>query len=177
MVVALGGTLVVVSATNWYSWKKRDGRLDGALGWFPFVLSNVGIGIMTGFVGPLLFIPMVTLLNSMIYAAQSDFRLRPSFFLVTIAPVLVPFALQQLGVLAPWYAFEGGELRILAHMVAFRPAPTSLFFVMSACVMCLAPLAMVHRLKAALDASERRLFLGAWHLRQLLPKDALSKRS
>jgi serine/threonine-protein kinase len=85
-------------------------------------------------------------------------------------PILLPLALERLGVLAPIYEFSGNTLSIHGQFAAFPELATTGYFLL----ITLAPIAAVcvylARIRERADAAERRLRLMAWQLRQIVPK-------
>jgi serine/threonine-protein kinase len=158
-------------ASSFYVWKKRDGKLDGWVGLLPFVFGCIGISFFGGVFGPLFVVPTFTLVNATLYAGQADFRVRAPILALTAAPIVVPFLLELAGIVPPSIAFVNDEIHILPRMLHLREAPMLVFLLGTGVFFTTMPLFLVARARAAIRESERRLFLHAWHLRRLVPKE------
>ncbi|MBW2522797.1 MAG: protein kinase [Deltaproteobacteria bacterium] len=112
------------------------------------------------------------------FAAPTAVALRATstqraFMMVTGAlAVVVPFALQQLGLIPPSYAFEGGVITILPLAMEFPPVPSQLFLVGASLVIIVAPLYVIGSAIDRLVRAERHLFGQAYNLRELMPAAA-----
>ena len=61
-------------------------------------------------------------------------------------------------------------------MASFPYWPTSLVLLVSSVLLVLTPAVLVGRMRDALSAAERRLFMHSWHLRQLAPDEGQRER-
>jgi len=122
---------------------------------------------------PLVLVPplAITYAAGMILAART--RTWPVIEAVmACAIVVVPVALALSGIAPPFFAVEGGRMLILPVMIGL---PATVTLVMSATTLVLivaSVFAWSVYLRTALSKAERRLYLYAWHFRQLLTRGA-----
>jgi len=80
-----------------------------------------------------------------------------------------PFALEWLGLVRAPYLFEPGRLVIPERAIALPRAATFAVMLYSSVSFALLISMVVGRVRDSLRASEKKLFLQAWYLRQLFP--------
>jgi eukaryotic-like serine/threonine-protein kinase len=85
------------------------------------------------------------------------------------AAVAIPFLVEILGLVPPAFAFSGGDVTLFGRVVRFTQDTTIPLLLYSSVGTVVAPVAVFSIVRDALSTAERRLFLQAWHLRQLLP--------
>ncbi len=88
--------------------------------------------------------------------------------------IVVPLALQWVGVLPQTYAIRDGQLVIMPWAVEFSHASTLVFLLLASLASVLIPIIVVGRSVDTLAIAERRFFIQAWNLRQLVPDEAKS---
>jgi serine/threonine-protein kinase len=86
--------------------------------------------------------------------------------------VLVPFGLELLGALPRAYAFREGLMAVLPRATELPALQTTLCLALVSVAMIIVPCLAVGRLRDRLNVAERRLYLQAWHLSQLVPSAA-----
>jgi len=133
------------------------------------VASNVGCAITATFFGPLFFMPAAVAINTNAFVAHAPREHRAFVVAVGVACVVVPFALQALGVVAPSYVFGPGGMTIAPGAVELRAGPTTLFLALNAVAMVLLSSLSVVQIRDALGDAERRLMVHTWHMRGLAP--------
>jgi len=120
-------------------------------------------------VGPFIIAPTLVTTTLMAYAAHPGFgRLR---ILATIlgAGVGVPWLLEIVGVLAPTYRFEHGELVIFSPNIEFSAVPVQVAFVVLLVALSTVVALLTRVLAQRQREAAQRLEVQAWHLRQILP--------
>ncbi len=86
--------------------------------------------------------------------------------------ILVPLALQLLGVLPSSYAFVDGTMQVRSWLVDIHEVPVLVFLALSGVLLVVTPSLALIRYVRALDESRQRLHLSTWHMQQLLPQVA-----
>ena len=107
---------------------------------------------------------------------QSDRRERKVLMALGALAMIVPFALELSGIVPRSFTFEGGALVLHPRALFLPPLGTTLALVYTSVTFCVLQPVLLGGLRDALSAAERKLFLHAWHLRQLAP-DAGAGRS
>ncbi|WP_234022711.1 serine/threonine protein kinase [Sorangium cellulosum] len=135
------------------------------------VLSFLCIG--RGF-GPLLFMPMLLVIftygNSLTYRTAYRVAIVVTGCLALLAAVWAEYA----GLLPRSYEFSEGAMIILPQAVEHSKIPTMTALTLTTLFMLVVPAFMMGQHQQALRDAERRAFLQAWQLRQLLPERAQS---
>jgi|GEM_PF-5171110 uncharacterized membrane protein YqjE len=86
---------------------------------------------------------------------------------LTSLTMVVPLALQGLGLIEPFYVFEQGRLVVMPHALHFDPTATLVMLTLAGVgTMWLAAVSMMSARKALEDA-QRQLALQRWTLAQL----------
>jgi hypothetical protein len=141
-------------------------------------LSNLAFAATTTFYGPLLLVPAMVVANTTAFTINLRGRWRRWLAMATgSAVILVPLALEALGVIAPTYTFEGGDaLTVHARAIPLDSAPTLAFLTLTSVAPIFMSGTLVGALRGALAAAEERLHLYAWHLREIVPDTASGAR-
>jgi serine/threonine-protein kinase len=133
------------------------------------VLAFMGIG--RGF-GPLLFMPMLLV----IFTYGNSFTYRAAYRVAVVVTgcvaVLVATWIEYAGVLPRSYEFRDGAMIIHPQAVMHSELPTMVALTLTTLFMLVVPAFMMGQHQHALRDAERRAFLQAWQLRQLLPERA-----
>src|SRR6185503_299359 len=87
-----------------------------------------------------------------------------------VAGLVLPHALEALGVLARSYEFQAGAITIHPQMLALPALPTQLLLLLAGTVAVLCGALYVSYLRAALERAERRFQIQHWQLQQILPR-------
>jgi hypothetical protein len=120
-------------------------------------------------VGPFVLEPQAHAVPTLWSALQArEARERRAVIAMGVAATAAPFALELLGVLPPAYAFERGNLTLLARAVRLAPHTTVPMLLYVSVMFVALPAVFLGRVRDALSAAERKLFLQAWHLRELV---------
>ncbi|WP_438014536.1 serine/threonine-protein kinase [Sorangium sp. So ce315] len=135
------------------------------------VLSFLCIG--RGF-GPLLFMPMLLVIctygNSFTYRTAYRVAVTATGCAAMLAAAWIEFS----GILPRSYEFTDGAMVILPQAVEHSRIPTMTALTLTTLFMLVVPAFMMGQHQHALRDAERRAFLQAWQLRQLLPERAQS---
>jgi serine/threonine-protein kinase len=150
-------------------------------GRMPFVmilLSNLAVAFSAGLFGPFLLTPALAAVNALCFVIGADRMRRTHAITLGIASFLVPLALEQAGIVPHSFVFRGGDLVLLPRVMRFAsPVALTAFLVVSHATLLVAAALFLARFKDTLDAVEQRLYMHAWHLRQLAPAGARSTLS
>ncbi|HEU4404157.1 MAG TPA: serine/threonine-protein kinase [Polyangiaceae bacterium] len=135
-------------------------------------LSSVAAASVGAIFGPFLIAPGMAATNTMFFAASAERPARRVVLLLGALVVLAPFLLEALGVVPPSFAFRGGALEVLPRAAMFPPLATTASLLLISVAMVVIPGLAMGRLHDKLSAAERRSYLQAWNLRQLVPSAA-----
>ncbi len=159
--------MAVASVANLLWWKAGGARPDHWLGRAALVLSGSAIASLSYLFGPFVLVPMLSLINSMLFGIQTDFRMKRFLVAMTPLPVILPVVLDWLGLVPLGWSFHGDHITIAARAIRFHPVWSMAFLIVSGVGPITITVAIAGRLREALAKSERRLFLHSWNLRQL----------
>jgi serine/threonine-protein kinase len=135
-------------------------------------LTAAVIALTSALFGPFVLVPGAACAAAIMFVIHCSRAERPWLIGVWTVAVALPFGVELLGVVPPAYSFRPGEVVLHARAIDLPEGPilaalayTSVSFLLLACV-------FVGRLCDRQRAAERRLFVQAWHLRQLFPAEA-----
>jgi serine/threonine protein kinase len=134
--------------------------------------SSIAIALMSSLCGPFVLVPGIAATNTMYFAMNAEKRHRPFVMLVGVIAVAAPFVLELLGVVPASLAFDARGFVLVERATHFPALWTTVSLLILSVSTVLVPAIMVGRMRDALAAAEQRLFLQAWHLRQMLPARA-----
>jgi serine/threonine-protein kinase len=165
-VIAMNGVGAAIVAQR----KTHDVRVGLAL----LVTSSIVIALTAVVFGPFVMVPGLAATNAMFFAMNAEKRHRPLAALLSVVAVVVPFALEAMGIAPPSYAFEPAFV-VFERATHFPTVPTivTLLFVSIATIVI--PASLAGRMRDALNDAEERVFFQAFHLRQMLPASARQK--
>jgi serine/threonine-protein kinase len=169
--------VLLCGASAW--WMARKALVGVRQGLALLILSSVTIGLMSSVFGPFILIPGLAATNTMFFAMAADRSARRVILAMGVISIALPFILEMTGVVPRAYDLDGGQFLVLPRATGFPALQTMLFLFVTSVAMVLIPGVMMGRMRDALTAAERRMFLQAWHLRQLVPsgtQEALSVR-
>jgi serine/threonine-protein kinase len=123
--------------------------------------------------GPFVVVPQAASVATLWITLHSQTRReRWSVVVMGMLSVAIPFLVEATGLFPPAYTFTDGNLTLMARALHFGPHTTvPMLFYVGVTFVAL-PAFLLGRVRAALSAAERQLFVQAWHLRQLLPAKA-----
>jgi eukaryotic-like serine/threonine-protein kinase len=136
------------------------------------IVSNLAIASSAWAFGPFMLVPALAAVNALAFIVAADRSRRgPAIFLGCVA-ILLPLMLEWTGVNLPSYAFDRGQLVVLPRALEFPEKPTLVFLLVTNVALLVTAALFVGRFKDALTATENRLYLQTWHLRQMVPGEA-----
>jgi serine/threonine-protein kinase len=169
---SLTATAVTAAAMGYAFWMYRRGRTSESNGIALLVLSSASISLLSPILGPFVIVPGLVATNTVFFALHANRRGRQFIGLVGVLAMLVPAALELLHIVPPSYAFANGSVTILPRMTDLAPHQTMLVMLVTSIALVITPAFVAGRMHDALAEAERRLFLHAWQLRQLVPEQA-----
>jgi serine/threonine-protein kinase len=132
-------------------------------------LSGTIVALSSTWLGPFVLTPIAACATAVMFVIHGSRRERPWFLAVWTAAALAPFAVELAGTFPPAASFVNGDLVLHARSISLPFGPTmaalaytSVSFIVLLCL-------FVGKLRDAQRAAERKLFVQAWHLRQLFP--------
>ena len=161
---------LAASAMSYYAYKNPDPR--GQTRYSLLLVSNMAIASSAWYSGPFMLVPALAAVNALgLIVAADRSRRGPAIFLGCCA-ILLPLVLEWTGVNVPSYAFEQGRFVVLPRALEFPEKPTLVFMLVTNVALLVTAALFVGRFKDALTATENRLYMQTWHLRQLVPGEA-----
>ena len=178
VLAAVLGTLLAA----WFAWRRaHDESAAVTLG--ALVASNVAAVLTASAFGPFLVLPgflacvvvaftVATLPRAAKLGEPRDFR--TVALALAVVSLVLPLALELLGVLPPSIAFRDGAILILPRALAFPPRPTLAILVVANAILVVVPALIVIRVRDYATDVERRAFEAVSRFRQLLPRQTRS---
>jgi len=132
--------------------------------------SALALGAGSRMFGPLMFVPAVLSTTTLSFAITEKATRRYAWTAICAMAVVVPYALEALGVLSPSYAIRDGVLLVFPHMHGF-PAQATLPYLLMVTLFSIAVPAIIYGgfLRGRLNEAERAMLLQKWHFERLLP--------
>jgi hypothetical protein len=150
----------------------RHPRSDGKPDLITTVAGVTAVGFTSALFGPYVIVPSMAAMGAMLLHLAPDGSRRVTIVVLNCLAIVVPAALQWLGVVPSSYAFEHGVLSIQPVMLSFPAVPTHVFLLVSNVALVITGCAMVARFRDTLTSAEERMHVLAWQLRQLVPDEA-----
>ena len=171
----IGTALMAASAIlGWWSWRHE---MDRRIAFLVYVVGSISIMFSGKLMGWSILVPGIAATHTLGFFIFGSRRMRIPALVLGTMTVIIPFALHSLGWVTPAYVFEGGVMRVVPRMANFPPGLTLMFLLVANLTMIVAPAAVMSRFRDALSAAEKRIFLHAYNLRQLVPDQARSAAS
>jgi eukaryotic-like serine/threonine-protein kinase len=136
------------------------------------ILTCAVTAVLSRIFGPLMFIPTIAVANATGYAMGASKWMRPLVIICGCASFLGPLALEWTHVIAPSYVFLNGGIATTSALGPFPATPAIAMLTLSAVAAMIIISWYMFRMTDALNASEEKLQIYAWHLGQLLPENA-----
>jgi serine/threonine-protein kinase len=173
--LVMTGLLAAMTAETFFSARAKRPRA-----WSLHLLMylNAAFLVVLGLlVSPLVLVPAAAAFTSAAFLMH--YHLRPRW-LITLLGVLVvigPLALEWLGVLAPSYRFENGNLVLMSRAINLETSPTVLVLTATSTLLIITTSVFVNKLRNHQLDAERKLLLQAWHLKKALPTSSSKPKS
>jgi serine/threonine protein kinase len=134
-----------------------------------FGIHTLTVTATSGLFGPFLLVPALATVVVIALMNNPDRSRRWAVLSVGCVGLLLPLLLEWLGVLPPSYSLHDGVLTILPRWIELSPRGTIPALLVGNLVILLCAAAVMAKFRDGLTAAERRLYVQAWQLRQLLP--------
>jgi serine/threonine-protein kinase len=175
-VQALTALAFIALASGYAYYMYRRGRTGAWHGLSLLALSSIAVSLLSTLLGPFVLVPGLASTNTVFFSLHADRRARWIISAFGALTMLVPAALELLHVVPPSYVFANGSVTILPRMTDLPAQQTLWVMVATSVALVITPTFVAGRVHDALAAAERRLFMQAWQLRQLVPDEALPAR-
>lgn len=169
LLVLFAAATLTTAVSVWVTRQRRP-PTGGVLA--AMVLSNVTFAATAFFYGPFVLLPPIIVANTTAFAIHLDRGHRWLAVALGCAVVLVPTLLEILAIVEPSYAFRGDTLVISARALELSPVPTTAFLTLASVAAVITGSVVVGGVRNALREAEERLYLYAWHLREIVPEAA-----
>jgi serine/threonine-protein kinase len=172
--VALGLYAVVSAATAAIGFFSARGLVSPSYRLFANVIcGTLAIGFMSTMFGPLFLIPGLAAMSTMAASFNTPTRgARALVISIGVLAVVVPLALEQVGLLPPSYEFRDGYMLVLPRMHFFSPGATLLFLCYVGLGHIVSISVLMGRLNEARLAAIEKAHKQTWQLKQLVSDDA-----
>jgi len=152
---------------------RRQAAPSDAAGAVVLAISTATIALASIHVGPFILVPGWAAQNTLVFAMHaSKGGRRTAVILLGTLAILVPLALELLGVVPSSFAFADGRLTITSRVAELAFTPTVVLLTTLSVALAVIPSLIVARAHDAAEEAKERLAAHLWHLRQLVPADA-----
>jgi serine/threonine-protein kinase len=167
-----GKTALWMLAAALMYWSSRRPKSSGWVLPVTFLIVAIATAGVYPMFGPLILVPTIAAAITTGNVVAAPRSMRPWLTALGCATILVPLALELLGIVPSGYLFENGTMIVLPRELELRKWSSLVFLTVTAIGLVLTSALFVWRLRNALDAAEERLVVQSWQLRQLVPKAA-----
>jgi serine/threonine-protein kinase len=136
------------------------------------LLSSFALGGTSRMFGPFVAVPVVAALNTMSFTFKPDRVWRVTTIAIGTLAILVPAALEALGVVSPSYVFQGGTMSIVPHVLNLPQVPTLIILAVSSALSVVVSTFYVGSVRDQLSNTELELQRYIWQIKHLVPEDA-----
>jgi serine/threonine-protein kinase len=172
-VVVFFALMAVTSGLSMIVARSREPKL--ALIGAAVVTTAIAFGFATRFASPLVLVPSAVAINATGYAVFLRGRYRALVALASCASFMVPLALELAGVISPTFVFEGGRLVILPMALDLPATPSLVLFAVSSVMAVFLGAVIMGHVRDRLADAESRVFMYAWHLREMVPAEVRAR--
>lgn len=167
-VVAALAPLALFTAAHIRWITKRPGLSLPSL-YFNVALNAVIIGLVVRTSSPFFFAPTLVAITLMAYMAHPRFGRASVVAILLSSGILVPWVLEEVGVLSPTYHFVNGGLVLQSPVLAFAAAPIQVASIGALAAACIVVIALSRNIAARQRNAAKRLETAAWQIRDLVP--------
>jgi len=169
--IFLDALWLAAAALSFHASRHPQGRTPFSI----ILVSNLAIACSASLFGPFILAPALAAANTLAFVVVADKQRRIPAILLGCAAFIGPLALEWLGLEPRSMVFRGGNIVLLPRLLSFAsPAATVLFLIVGHVALLVTAAIFVARFKDMLVATEERLYMHTWHLRQFVPGDAQS---
>ncbi len=167
--------LLANAAVSFLATRARDGERAILT---VLVVSSLCIASFSFLLGPLVLVPGFAATNAMMFALAAGPRVRNVAIALSIASFALPMGASAIGLDAAYYTSTALDSITITSPMSQLPLTGTLLFMLGAlAALIVTPTVLAGRLHDRLADAERRVFLQAFHLRQLLPRGDEAERS
>ena len=136
-------------------------------------VSNLAIACSASLFGPFILAPALAAANTLAFVVVADKTRRVPAIVMGCLAFVGPLVCESIGLEPRSMAFQKGTIVLLPRLLSFDSPGASIAFLVVGNVALLVTAAIfVARFKDMLVATEERLYMHTWHLRQFVPGDA-----
>jgi serine/threonine-protein kinase len=134
--------------------------------------SSLAVVMTTPVFGPLVLPPILGAINTISFLLNAPRRWQAYTFVIGVLSAVAPLWLDRLGVWPAMLSIRGDTLTVVPWAVHFPSAATTIVISVILCGCVAAGGIFMLYVRDRREHAELRLRLVAWHLRQLVPKEA-----
>ncbi len=157
------------AATVMHALGARSRTSDASIRWPVLIATNGAVALSSWLVGALWFTPLLSVTNVMGLVLTSGRARRGWAIGLGCASVLVPLALELMGVTRPSYEFHDGRITVSSQLLHLARVPTLLAMGVVAVGGVLGAGLISAWFRDELTEAERAVLLNSWQLRQAVP--------
>jgi len=132
-------------------------------------LLGTTLALTSRWLGPFVLVPVATCAIAILFASRCKREERLRLMLIWGLAVLAPFGVELLHLSPPAYTFKAGEIILHARALDLPESLTLTALAYTSLTFMVLPMILVGKLRDRQRDGDRRLFVQAWHLRQLFP--------
>jgi serine/threonine-protein kinase len=133
------------------------------------ILLGATLAITSAWLGPFVLVPVGTCGIAVLFGSRASPKERPWLVLIWSLAALLPFGVELLHIFPPAYTFEAGNVVLHPRVLNLPAGPTMFALAYTSLTFQLLPMLFLGQLRDKQRDGDRRLFVQAWHLRQLFP--------
>ncbi len=133
------------------------------------VVIAATLAMTSCWLGPFILVPLSCSAVALIFGSRCKASERPWIILIWALAILLPFGVELLHVFPPAYTFADGQLVLHPRVLDLPERPTLVALAYTSVTFMLLPMMLIGQLRDRQQRGDRRLFVQAWHLRQLFP--------
>ncbi|MBP9084562.1 MAG: serine/threonine protein kinase [Kofleriaceae bacterium] len=167
VVAALAPLAVLTAGHIW--WITRTPGLTSSSLYLNVAFNALLIAFVVRVSSPFFFAPTLVAITLMAYMAHPRFGRAPVVAALLSSGVLVPWLLEELGVLSPTYRFVNGGMELHSPVVYFSALPMHVASVAALVAASVVIIALSRNIAARQRHAAERLETAAWQIRDLVP--------
>ncbi len=167
IVVALAPLAVLTAVHIWWITRKPGLTLSSL--YVNVALNALLIALIVRVSSPFCFAPTLVAITLMAYMAHPRFGRASVVAALLSCGVLVPWLLEEIGVLSPTYRFVNGGLELQSSALNFSALPMQVASLGALGSACIVVIALSRNIAARQRHAAERLETAAWQIRDLVP--------
>ncbi|HUH02097.1 MAG TPA: protein kinase [Kofleriaceae bacterium] len=138
------------------------------------IFSTLAFVFIGRLFGSLILVPAAIAVNATGYSIFLERKWRPLVVLLSVAAIAGPLGLELAGVLSASYGVTADGFVVYPGAVDFPAIPTLIVLTMANLMAVIIGTVVVGHIRDRLAEAEHRIYMYAWHLRELVPPAARS---